>query len=278
MLVVRRGRDQRARADARSEYEGDSGGVLAARHRLRRSASTFVTAQSAWRRTRVHGKAPLRARRHPRLRAADPSVPRLARGETRAVSGGRPAFVCARAFRVGANLLTPSVRLQQSEGRASGGRFSGEGATRGSRAASADVVSGHQSSFLGGRRGTLRSSDSFRGEPAVSCPMKAAARRLRSASRDSACASSGRCTRPAERGETAECVALRKRTRRHLRRPAAANAIVRPALGRDDPRDSDVAVEIAPRLPSPEAKGIVGEMHGFRALGGRTRIRGEGSS
>ena len=48
-----------------------------------------------------------------------------------------------------------------------------------------------------------------RGEPAVSCPMKAAARRLRSASRDSACASSGRCTRPAERGETAECVALR---------------------------------------------------------------------
>ena len=47
--------------------------------------------------------------------------------------------------------VTGFVRLQQSEGRASGGRFSGEGATRGSRAASADVVSGHESSFLGGR-------------------------------------------------------------------------------------------------------------------------------
>ena len=42
-------------------------------------------------------------------------------------------------------------------------------------------------------------------------------------------------------GLTVQIVALRKRARRQLRTPAAANAIVRPALGRDDPRDSDVA-------------------------------------
>jgi hypothetical protein len=36
-------------------------------------------------------------------------------------------------------------------------------------------------------------------------------------------------------------VALRKRARRHLQRAAGANAIVRPAPGRDDRRDSDVA-------------------------------------
>ena len=50
----------------------------------------------------------------------------------------------------------------------------------------------------------------------------------------------GERDRAAGMGLTVQIVALRKRARRHLRRPAAANAIVRPALGRDDPRDSDV--------------------------------------
>jgi hypothetical protein len=36
-------------------------------------------------------------------------------------------------------------------------------------------------------------------------------------------------------------VALRKRARRHVSRPPAANALVRPALGRDHTCDSDVA-------------------------------------
>ena len=40
---------------------------------------------------------------------------------------------------------------------------------------------------------------------------------------------------------TSASVAWRKRARRHLRTPPAANAIVPPALGRDDPRNSDVA-------------------------------------
>jgi hypothetical protein len=52
-------------------------------------------------------------------------------------------------------------------------------------------------------------SYSFRGEPAVSCWIRAVARRPPSTSRGSACASSGRCSRHAERGETAECVANR---------------------------------------------------------------------
>jgi hypothetical protein len=42
-------------------------------------------------------------------------------------------------------------------------------------------------------------------------------------------------------------VALRKRARRHLQRAAGANAIVRPAPGRDDRRDSDVAEALAGR-------------------------------
>ena len=42
----------------------------------------------------------------------------------------------------------------------------------------------------------LRARDRKRGEPAARCPTKAAARRLRSPSRGSACASSGLCTRP----------------------------------------------------------------------------------
>ena len=42
-----RGRDWRAWAGARSDYESDSDGVLAARLQVRRSASTFVTAESA---------------------------------------------------------------------------------------------------------------------------------------------------------------------------------------------------------------------------------------
>ena len=39
-------------------------------------------------------------------------------------------------------------------------------------------------------------------------------------------------------------VALRKRARERVRRPGVANAIVRPAPGRDHRRDSDVAIPI----------------------------------
>jgi len=49
--------------------------------------------------------------------------------------------------------------------------------------------------------------DRLLGEPGVSRPIKAAVRRVPSASRDSACASSGRCSRPAARGEITERVA-----------------------------------------------------------------------
>ena len=49
----------------------------------------------------------------------------------------------------------------------------------------------------------------LRGEPAARRPTKAAARRLRSPSGGSACASSGLCSRPAAGGKTGECVALR---------------------------------------------------------------------
>jgi hypothetical protein len=57
------------------------------------------------------------------------------------------------------------------------------------------------------------------------------------------------CLRAGEVVRVIGDVALRKRARRHLRRPAAATAIVRPALGHDDQRDSDVAEAHA----SPEA-------------------------
>jgi len=50
----------------------------------------------------------------------------------------------------------------------------------------------------------------IRGERAVSSPMRAAARRLPGASCGPACASPGRCSRPAGRGEIAERVAKRK--------------------------------------------------------------------
>jgi len=49
-------------------------------------------------------------------------------------------------------------------------------------------------------------------------------------------------------------VALRKRARRHLRRPAGTNAVVRPAPGCDARRDSDVDFAIARRSPATEAK------------------------
>jgi hypothetical protein len=49
----------------------------------------------------------------------------------------------------------------------------------------------------------------------------------------------------APRGKTAECVALRRRAWRHPPGPAGANAIVRPAPGRDDRRDPDVAEALA---------------------------------
>jgi len=59
------------------------------------------------------------------------------------------------------------------------------------------------------------------------------------------------CRRP---GETAERVALRKRARRRLRRPADANAIVRPAPVRDNRRDSDVAIAIVRRAAAGDSK------------------------
>ena len=70
--------------------------------------------------------------------------------------------------------------------------------------------------------------------------MKAAVRRLRSASRDSTCGSSGRCSRPSARGRTPECVAkhscglgvdralLRRQGNRVRRSIAPSKAVVWP--------------------------------------------------
>jgi hypothetical protein len=57
--------------------------------------------------------------------------------------------------------------------------------------------------------------DRNRGERAVSSPMRAAARRLSGASCGPACASSGRCSRPAGRRETPEAVAKEWRPARN---------------------------------------------------------------
>jgi hypothetical protein len=101
--------------------------------------------------------------------------------------------------------------------------------------------------------GPTGAGERSRGEPAARRRTKAGARRLTS----SLVRFGLRITRAmqpsAARGKTAECVALRKRARRRLRRAAGANAIVRPAPGRDDRRDSDVA----------------------EAMAGSTRLRGE---
>ena len=63
-------------------------------------------------------------------------------------------------------------------------------------------------------------------------------------------------------GLTAHYVAMRKRARRRLWRPAGANAIVRRAPGRDDRRDSDVARGIAPCDGSWMSKAIAPTMRG----------------
>jgi hypothetical protein len=70
----------------------------------------------------------------------------------------------------------------------------------------------------------------------------------------------------------AAAVALRKRARRRLRRPAGANPIVRSAPGGDDRRDSDVAKAIARCEPARGTKAIA-----RRRLGDRCRIRGSSS-
>ena len=57
--------------------------------------------------------------------------------------------------------------------------------------------------------------------------------------------SDDRFARKQQPAATRPGVALHKRARRRLREPAGANAIVRPASGRDDWRDSDVTEAIA---------------------------------
>ena len=65
-------------------------------------------------------------------------------------------------------------------------------------------------------------------------------------------------------------VALHKRTRRRLRTPDGADAIVRPAASRDDRRDSDVAIAMARCAASREVKAIA---RAVNAGGARTAIR-----
>ena len=71
------------------------------------------------------------------------------------------------------------------------GRLSGDGAT-------AVPVSHHAAVTIAPKRSSAlrHPGDRSRGEPPARCPTKAAARRPTSASRRSACASSGRCSRP----------------------------------------------------------------------------------
>ena len=97
-----------------------------------RSRVRFVRLASHLLRTPHQSSSPSRYGRLPMHRGHLPAVASALLTATGAVPVAR---------RDGAG-VTGFVRLQQSEGRASGGRFSGEGATRGSRAASADVVSG----------------------------------------------------------------------------------------------------------------------------------------
>jgi hypothetical protein len=66
----------------------------------------------------------------------------------------------------------------------------------------------------------------------------------------------------------AAAVALRKRTRRSLCGPAGGNAVVWPARGRDDRRDSDVAIALARR----RAKRRGNQSHGPRRLHRRKRV------
>ena len=72
------------------------------------------------------------------------------------------------------------------------------------------------------------------------------------------------------RALTIGAVALRKRARRRLRGPADPNAIVRPAPGRDDRRDSDVADAIADRPPAQSLK----RSSAATTAGSSTRPRG----
>jgi hypothetical protein len=91
----------------------------------------------------------------------------------------------------------------------------------------------------GGRAGP---DDRDRGEPAARCPTKAAARRLTSASRRSACASSGRCSRApcAARQLSAWRSARPALAIRRLRRQLCARAVSSPVKhGSDHPRATD---------------------------------------
>jgi len=92
----------------------------------------------------------------------------------------------------------------------------------------------HSLSSAAGSRPRGRCGYCNRGEPGVSRPIKAAVRRLPSASRDLACASSGRCSRPAGRDEAAERVAnqesqaTEKQPRAGCRPPGAIRLAHRP--------------------------------------------------
>jgi hypothetical protein len=95
--------------------------------------------------------------------------------------------------------------------------------------------------------------DVFRGEPAVSGPRKAAARRPPSAWRDSACASPGQCSRVARRGETPQRVALQQCRRpsrgdrfrsRACRRTGSPLAVGGPVGDEDDFRRVAVSVPL----------------------------------
>jgi hypothetical protein len=80
-VFVHRGRDRRAWAGVRLDYESDSGGVLAARHESGDPQAPSRPRSRRRRRTRVHGRAQLRARRHPRRNAADAERPEIGEKE-----------------------------------------------------------------------------------------------------------------------------------------------------------------------------------------------------
>ena len=176
-------------------------------------------------------------------------------------------------------------------------RGSATGRAAGRPQAAAGCAERTNSGSPGGRVPRGRGDFCNRGEPGVSRPIKAAARRLPSASRDSGCASSGRCSRPAARGETAERVgepAARRPTKAATRcvtsassgsacassgrcsclaaRGETAECAAEHSLGVGGGELVRVGEAIAGSCPAQRQKGIAREMHAFRRDAGLSRV------
>ena len=181
LRFVHRGRDWRAWAGARSDYESDSGGVLAARSQVRRSASTFVTAESApalhpssWQSATPDSSASAaegrqrRASRDWRYRDGEPAVREdMFRRGNRTQPGHRRL---GRDRSSGAASGGPS-RLNRDCCKQPSGRYSGPGRTVGFGVLEVSDVAGVASRWFGGPRrvkGARASSPSSGGASVIS--------------------------------------------------------------------------------------------------------------